>query len=85
MKKVELNIPDMQSSHCQMRVNNAIKELENVQIEKTEAGKLTLSTTSDSIRNEVINTIEKAGYTVSSEVSENEGSESTCASGCCNN
>ncbi|MDR1056323.1 MAG: cation transporter [Prevotellaceae bacterium] len=57
----------MQSTHCQMRVNNAIKEIAGVRIQNMEAGKLTVSVTSDSMKDEVVNAIEKAGYTVSAE------------------
>lgn len=33
MKNVELSIPDMQSTHCQSRVNSAIKDIDGVTIE----------------------------------------------------
>lgn len=67
MKEVILNIPDMQSTHCQTRVNKAVKDIEGVQIKSLEAGKITVSLASDNMKGEVINAIEKAGYTVSPE------------------
>lgn len=33
MKNLELSIPDMQSAHCQSRVNGAIKDINGVTIE----------------------------------------------------
>lgn len=82
MKQMIINIPDMQSAHCQARVNNAVKEIEGVQIQNVEAGKITLSVASDTTKGEIVNAIEKAGYSVSPEKS---NSESDCATGCCNN
>jgi len=80
MKEIEISVPDMQSAHCQARVNNAVKDVQGAQILKVAAGKLTLSVTSDSTQNEVINAILKAGYTVSVE---NEAVPAMCASDCC--
>lgn len=82
MKQLIINIPDMKSAHCQARVNNAVKEIEGVQIQNVEAGKITVSVASDTTKGEVVNAIEKAGYSVSPE---NNTSESDCATGCCNN
>lgn len=64
MKNITINIPDMLSAHCQTRVNNVVREIEGVQIQHLEAGQLTASIASDSIKNEVENAIKKAGYTV---------------------
>lgn len=82
MKEVKISVPNMQSTHCQARVNNAIKEIEGVQIQNLEAGKLTVSVASDNTKDEVINAIEKAGYSVSFE---NDNEASVCSTGCCNN
>jgi copper chaperone len=65
MKEVIITVPDMQSTHCQTRVNNAVKEIEGVQVQNVEAGKITVSVASDNTKNEVVQAIEKAGYTVS--------------------
>ncbi len=70
----------MQSTHCQTRVNNAVKEIDGVQIQNVEAGKLTVSVTSDNTKNEVVQAIEKAGYTVSLE---DDNNSSDCSTGCC--
>lgn len=70
----------MQSTHCQTRVNNAIKEIDGVQIQNLEAGKLTVSVASDNTQNEVVKAIEKAGYTVSLE---DDNNSSECSTGCC--
>lgn len=80
MKQVVISVPDMQSTHCQTRVNNAVKEIEGVQIQNVEAGKLTVSVTSDNTQGEVVNAIEKAGYTVSLE---DDNNSSDCSTGCC--
>lgn len=64
MKNVELNIPDMQSTHCQARVRNAISPITGVEIQHQEAGKISVSIETDKLEKEVVEAIEKAGYTV---------------------
>lgn len=64
MKEVALNIPDMQSSHCQMRVNNAIKSVPGTEIVNLTAGKLTVDVDSTETEEAVVNAIENAGYSV---------------------
>lgn len=81
MKQVTINVPDMQSTHCQTRVNNVVNTIEGVQIQEVEAGKLTVSVQSDDMKDEVVTAIEKAGYTVSSA----EGDNSSPSCSCCNN
>lgn len=85
MKNIVINIPDMQSTHCQTRVNNAVKALEGVQVDKVEAGKLSVSLNSEELKSEVVKTIEKAGYTVEGEDKKDskEESGSSCSTGCC--
>ncbi|CAN5329593.1 hypothetical protein BH23BAC2_BH23BAC2_00170 [soil metagenome] len=58
MKNVELSIPDMQSAHCQARVNGAIKDIDGVKIEKLEAGKLSISFERDDVE-EFVEVIDK--------------------------
>lgn len=82
MKQLTISIPNMQSTHCQMKVYNAVKGIKGVQIENVEAGKLTASFTSINQENKLINAIEKAGYTVSEE---KENNASNCSTGCCGN
>ncbi|OYD42670.1 heavy-metal-associated domain-containing protein [Sphingobacterium cellulitidis] len=80
MKNVELSIPDMQSTHCQSRVNSAIKDIDGVTIEKLEAGKLAVSLESNEVKQELVDAIEKAGYKVGGGDSE---IASSCSTGCC--
>ena len=70
---------------CQTRVNNAVKAIEGVQVEKVEAGKLSVALNSDDLKGEVVKTIEKAGYTVEGEGNNDskEDSGSSCSTGCC--
>jgi len=64
MKNVKLNIPDMQSAHCQARVNGAIKDIDGIKLEKLEAGKLSFFVEIDKVKDDVVEAIEKAGYKV---------------------
>lgn len=80
MKNIELSIPDMQSAHCQARVNVAIKDIDGFKIDKLKAGKLTVSVESDEVKEELVEAIENAGYKV--EVDDSE-SASSCSTGCC--
>ena len=59
MKNVELSIPDMQSAHCQLRVNGAIKDIDGIKVEKLEAGKLSVSVENDEVKEELVEAIEK--------------------------
>ena len=80
MKQVVISVPNMQSTHCQTRVKNAVNEISGVQIQHLDAGKLTFSVASDHTQKEVVQAIEKAGYTVSLETDSN---SSDCSTGCC--
>ncbi|RKO69722.1 copper chaperone [Sphingobacterium puteale] len=80
MKNVTLSIPDMQSTHCQARVNAVINTFEEVKIEKLEAGKLTVLIGRNEIEEELLSAIKNAGYTVIAERNEN---SSSCTTGCC--
>lgn len=71
----------MQSSHCQARVSKAVKEVEGVQIQNLEPGKITVSIESEKVEIDVASAIRKAGYTVLSEVAND--SPSSCSSNCC--
>ncbi len=84
MKQTVISVPNMQSTHCQTRVKNAVKEIDGVQIQNLEAGKLTISFSSDNTQNEVVQAIEKAGYTVSVSLKDDNNS-SDCSTGCCSN
>lgn len=80
MKNVELSIPDMQSTHCQTRVNAVVNEFEDVKIERLEAGSLTVSIERNEIEDELVSAITRAGYNVKPERSEK---SSSCSTGCC--
>lgn len=60
MKNIELSIPDMKSAHCQARVNGAIAAIDGMKVQKLEAGKLAVAVESDEVKEELIETIEKA-------------------------
>ena len=79
MKNVELSIPDMQSAHCQSRVNGAIKDIDGIKVEKLEAGKLSVSVESDDVKEELVDAIEKAGYKVGGDSDK----DPSCSTGCC--
>lgn len=64
MKNITINIPDMKSTHCQFRIYNVVRGIAGVQIQHLEAGQLTASIASDSLKNEVENAVKKAGYSV---------------------
>ncbi|MFD2904925.1 heavy-metal-associated domain-containing protein [Sphingobacterium anhuiense] len=81
MKKIELSIPDMQSANCQTRVNSAVQGIAGITIEKIESGKLFINYEDDNEKKEVIETIEKAGYKVADNITQ----DSSCATGCCGN
>ncbi len=64
MKEVTILIPDMQSAHCQARVNNAVNVIDGVQVKNLEAGQITVTLPSDSDKEKIVAAIEKAGYSV---------------------
>jgi copper chaperone len=64
MKSVKILIPNMQSAHCQMRVNNVLKTIEGVNIKAIEPGIASISVDNDIQESEAIRAIEKAGYSV---------------------
>lgn len=64
METLNLKVPNMQSSHCQSRVSNAVKTIANVQIQSVEAGEIAFSYHTAQQLKEVLVSIEKAGYAV---------------------
>jgi len=78
MKNLELSIPDMQSGHCQARVNGAIKDIDGITIEKLAAGKLSVSVESDEVKEALVEVIEKVGYKVGGGDSDETASCSCC-------
>lgn len=82
MKPITIEIPDMQSTHCQARVSQAVSAVEGAEIQSVTPGKITVSTASDHIKTEIITAIEKAGYSVSA-CTEKENKSNSCTTGCC--
>ncbi len=80
MKQLIISIPGMQSRHCETVVSHAVSQVAGVQIEKTEAGKLTVSLATESLKAEVEKAITKAGYAVAEDP---EDAIPHCTSGCC--
>jgi copper chaperone len=64
MKKYKMEIPDMQSAHCQMRVQNAIQSLGGLNEYNIQPGRLEVSFENESGMQHVKEAIEKAGYSV---------------------
>lgn len=64
MKNLTFNVPDMQSAHCQARVRVAINAIDDVTIQNLKAGSVAVSIEDESLENEILAAIEKAGYTV---------------------
>lgn len=79
MKNIELTIPDMRSAHCQARVNGAIAAIDGLKVEKLATGKLSVLVESDEVKDELVETIEKAGYKVDGSES---GKNLSTSSGC---
>ncbi|MDA3616676.1 heavy-metal-associated domain-containing protein [Polluticaenibacter yanchengensis] len=65
MQEVIINVPDMQSRHCQTMVINAVVGVDGIHVRNVESGILTIAFISDNLEGEVIKAIERAGYTVS--------------------
>ncbi|MCV9929759.1 heavy-metal-associated domain-containing protein [Flavobacterium sp. LS1R49] len=82
MENIILSIPDMESAHCQARVNKAIKDIDGIQVQKLEAGKLSASVEDNDAMEDLIDAIKKAGYTIGSN---NTTSSSSSSTGCCGN
>lgn len=80
MRKININITDMQSTHCMNMVKTQVSAISGVKIEKISPGRLEFSVEKDQAENAVLEAVVDAGYTVSSELVE---SSSTCHSTCC--
>lgn len=64
MKNITIQIPNMQSAHCQMRVSNVLKSIDGVTINSIEPGVTSVSVENDLQQNVALKAIEKAGYAV---------------------
>ncbi|MBO9596091.1 MAG: heavy-metal-associated domain-containing protein [Niabella sp.] len=72
MKTIQITIPDMQSAHCQARVQNALGSLEGIHVNEIQAGQATIALNDPQQQSAVTTAIEKAGYTVAGIASESE-------------
>jgi len=64
MKTLKIQIPDMQSTHCQTRVSTAIKTLQGVTIEQLSAGTVTVSLDDTVDPSTISEAVTNAGYQV---------------------
>ncbi|RIA09345.1 copper chaperone [Flavobacteriaceae bacterium MAR_2010_72] len=64
MKTLKIQIPNMQSSHCQVRVNNALSTISGATAISTKPGEAQIMIPKENSASEVIIAIEKAGYYV---------------------
>ncbi|MCF7559026.1 heavy-metal-associated domain-containing protein [Sabulilitoribacter multivorans] len=65
MKILKLQIPNMQSAHCQMRVNKALHTIPGATSINTKSGEAYISMPNEMPAAEAIIAVEKAGYYVS--------------------
>lgn len=71
--KIKINIPNMQSSHCQMRVKNAVSSIPGVIVSSIEPGKAEIDLPETASQKEVTSAITAAGYTIAGVSSEASG------------
>lgn len=64
MQTIHIQVPDMQSNHCQLRVQQTVNNLPGIQVTKVTAGALEVNLGNIGERDAVIAAIQKAGYTV---------------------
>ncbi|MCF3107950.1 heavy-metal-associated domain-containing protein [Niabella sp. CC-SYL272] len=72
MKTIQISIPDMQSAHCQVRVQNALSNIEGIHVNGITAGQATVAVNDAQQQSVVTAAIEKAGYTVAGIASGND-------------
>lgn len=63
MENIALTIPNMKSQHCMMVVKEALQNMSGVSLKKIAPGEAEIEL-SGSTKVSVVETIEKAGYTV---------------------
>ncbi|MGJ7032593.1 heavy-metal-associated domain-containing protein [Niabella hirudinis] len=80
MKTIHISIPDMQSAHCQARVQNALNNVEGILVNDVQAGQATVALNDAQQQSAVTAAIEKAGYTVAGIATENDQQEDTILS-----
>ncbi len=64
MKNITIHIPDMQSAHCQMRVNQAISAVDGAIVNEIKPGAAEVTLRDEAHHGAVLVAIKQAGYTV---------------------
>lgn len=79
MKTTKIQVSDMQSPHCQLRVREALKNIPGVTVNAIQAGSADVTVDQDSTLSQVTAAITKAGYTVQETSSESANTDGTLA------
>ena len=64
MTTIHIQIPDMQSPHCQLRVTKALAAVPGVLINKIAPGEADITLDREEIRTDVYDAIQSSGYTI---------------------
>ena len=64
MKTIQIQVPDMQSNHCQLRVQQTVNNLPGIQVIKVQAGAIEVNLGDAGEQEAVVAAIQKAGYKV---------------------
>lgn len=64
MKTIKISIPDMISTHCQMRVQTVLLKIEELKLQSISSASATITVPDNDIEQEAIEAIEQAGYQV---------------------
>ncbi len=70
MKTIRMELPTMQSNHCQMRVQSAVNSVEGVKVIDIQPGKAELQFETDEQKIAALSAIDKSGYPIRSIVTE---------------
>lgn len=66
MKNIKLTVPAMQSTHCQNRVREALKKVDQIEIKSIQPGIVEFSLTEENTLKPVYLAIQSAGYEIMS-------------------
>lgn len=75
MTTMNIQIPDMQSPHCQLRVTRALAALDGVTVNKIRPGEADVTIDQDAFRTDVYDAIRESGYTIAGVALEQEAGE----------
>jgi copper chaperone len=70
MNTIKIQIPNMISSHCQMRVTNAIANINGISISHVIPGEVAINLSDAASEHKVVSAIQNAGYTVANVLNE---------------